>query len=100
MCKEKQKQFIYLPSFSSKFSLLKKDTMKFGDIETIRFWDDRFPEKYRHKFFLLTAPEFYKSKINVREALGLQDSFVFTDSGGFQLASGTLKWTPDLREKI
>lgn len=100
MCKTPQKQFIYFPSFSSKFSVLKKDEMKIGNIETMRFWDERFPEKYRHKFFLLTAPEFYKSKINVREALGLQDSLVFTDSGGFQIANNSLQWTPDLREKI
>lgn len=95
-----QKQFIYFPSFSSKYSLLKKDEMILGDTPTIRFYDERFPERYRHKFFLLTAASFYKSKVNIRESMGLQDSFVFGDSGGFQLASGTLKFSPELRDGI
>jgi hypothetical protein len=96
-----QKQFLYFPSFSSKYSAFKKDDMKFGDnCPTIRFWDDRFPVKYRHKYFLLTAAAFYKSKIDIRETLGLQDSLVFCDSGGFQVANGSLKWNLNLREDI
>src|SRR5580704_10119771 len=96
-----QKQFLYFPSFSSKFSAFKKDDMAFGDnCPTIRFWDDRFPKKYQHKYFLLTAAAFYKSKFNTREAMGLQDSLVFGDSGGFQVANGTLPYSNDLRDGI
>ena len=87
-----KKKFIYFPSFSSKESFLKKDDFKMGDLETIRFYDDRYPEKFRHKFFLLTAAAFYKKKEHTRTALGMQDTFILGDSGGFQIASGAIKY--------
>lgn len=96
-----QQKFIYFPSFSSKYSLLKKDEMKVGNLDTVRFYDDRFPEKYRHKYFLITAGAFFdKKNTNIREQLGLQDSLVFGDSGGFQIAAGTIPWNLDIRDRI
>lgn len=95
-----QKKFIYFPSLSAKYSILKKDDFKLGDIPTIRFYDDRFPEKYRHKYFLLTAASFYDKKNNTREALGLENSLVLADSGGFQIARGTMKYDINLVDRI
>ena len=94
------KRFIYFPSFSSKHSVLKKDDFEIGDLKTIRFYADNFPEKFRHKFFLLTAGEFLYKKSNIRQELGLEDSFVFGDSGGFQIASGALEWSEEIKDKI
>jgi queuine/archaeosine tRNA-ribosyltransferase len=87
-----EKKFIYFPSFSSKSSILKKDDFKLGDLPTIRFYDDKYPEKFRHKFFLLTAGAFYKQKANTRQSLGMEDTFILGDSGGFQIASGAIKY--------
>ena len=100
------KQFLYFPSFSSKASLLKKDDMSFGTpgtpsfVPTIRFYDDRYPERWRHKYFLLTAAMFHKRKTSIREDLGMQDTCIFGDSGGFQVANGSLKWDKSLLESI
>lgn len=93
---------IYFPSFSSKYSLYKKDEFSYEDldIKTIRFWDDSFPEKFRHKYFLLTAGAFFKKKSNVRQDMGLENSLVFGDSGGFQIANGTIPWSLDIRDRI
>ena len=96
---KEEKKFIYFPSFSSKASFLKKDDFKLGDLETIRFYDDRYPEKFRHKFFLLTAGAFYKQKTNTRESLGMEDTFVIGDSGGFQIASGVIKYLGEPKDK-
>jgi len=95
------KKFIYFPSFSSKLSILAKDDLKISDdIPTFRFWDDRFPEKFRHKYFLITAPMFFRRKTSIIEEAGLQDCMIFADSGGFQVANGTIQWDLSIREDI
>jgi len=99
--KEKQKEFIYFPSLSAggfASSLIKDTKLSSGD--TVRFYDDSYPEKFRHKNFLITAGHYYK-KMDIRDQFGLgKDSLVFGDSGGYQIATGALKYSDDLREKI
>ena len=99
--KEKQKEFIYFPSLSAggfASSLIKDTKLSSGD--TCRFYDDSYPEKFRHKNFLITAGHYYK-KMDIRKQFGLgKDSLVFGDSGGYQIATGALKYSDDLREKI
>jgi len=99
--KEKQKEFIYFPSLSAggfASSLIKDTKLTSGD--TCRFYDDSYPEKFRHKNFLITAGHYYK-KMDIRAQFGLgKDSLVFGDSGGYQIATGALKYSDDLREKI
>ena len=99
--KEKQKEFIYFPSLSAggfASSLIKDTKLSSGD--TCRFYDDSYPEKFRHKNFLITAGHYYK-KMDIRAQFGLgKDSLVFGDSGGYQIATGALKYSDDLREKI
>ena len=63
------KKFIYFPAFSSICEFLKRDSFKIGSLGTLRFYDNRFPERYRHKYFLLTAGTLY-DKMNIREELG------------------------------
>lgn len=95
------KNFIYFPSLSagSMVSAFKKDT-KFTDGTTMRFFSKEYPEEWRHPFFLITAGHHYK-KMEFRKDIGLDDDvFVFGDSGGFQIATGALKWDSTIREKI
>lgn len=97
------KDFFYIPSLSagSMVSAFKKDT-KFSDGTTMRFFSKEYPIEWRHNKFLVTAGHHYK-KMDFRQQLGLDDeTFVFGDSGGFQIATGALKWdnTGILREKI
>ena len=96
-----KKEFLYIPSLSagSMVSAFKKDT-KFEDGTTMRFFAKEYPDKWRHPHFLVTAGHHYK-KMDFRDQLGLDDgTFVFGDSGGFQIATGALKWDSTIREKI
>jgi queuine/archaeosine tRNA-ribosyltransferase len=96
-----KKEFLYIPSLSagSMVSAFKKNT-KFEDGTTMRFFSKEYPEKWRHPYFLVTAGHHYK-KMDFRDQLGLDDgTFVFGDSGGFQIATGALKWDGTIREKI
>jgi queuine/archaeosine tRNA-ribosyltransferase len=96
-----KKEFLYIPSLSagSMVSAFKKDT-KFEDGTTMRFFAKEYPEEWRHPYFLVTAGHHYK-KMDFRQQLGLDDgTFVFGDSGGFQIATGALKWDSTIREKI
>ncbi|CAB4155268.1 hypothetical protein UFOVP1307_183 [uncultured Caudovirales phage] len=95
------KKFIYYPSLSagSMVSAFKKDT-KFTDGTTMRFFSKEYPEEWRHPYFLITAGHHYK-KMDFRQQMGLDDEvLVFGDSGGFQIATGALKWDSTIREKI
>jgi hypothetical protein len=95
------KKFIYYPSLSagSMVSAFKKDT-KFSDGTTMRFFAKEYPEEWRHPYFLITAGHHYK-KMDFRQQIGLDDNvLVFGDSGGFQIATGALKWDGTIREKI
>jgi len=94
------KKLKYFPSLSSGAyaSPLTKD-MEVAPGVPYRFWDDRVPEKWRYKFFLMTAGHLYKKK-EIRKTWGLENSLVFGDSGGFQIATGALKWDLSLRDQI
>jgi hypothetical protein len=95
------KKFIYYPSLSagSMVSAFKKDA-RFSDGTTMRFFGKEYPEEWRHPYFLITAGHHYK-KMDFRDQLGLdKDVLVFGDSGGFQIATGALKWDSTIREKI
>ena len=53
------------------------------------FFAKEYPEAWRHNKFLVTAGHHYK-KMDFRQQIGLDDqTFVFGDSGGFQIATGT-----------
>jgi hypothetical protein len=95
-----EKKLVYFPSLSSGAyaSPLTKD-MEVAPGVPYRFWDDRVPEEWRYKYFLMTAGHLYK-KDDIRNTWGLQDTLVFGDSGGFQIATGALKWDMALRDRI
>lgn len=96
----KKPSLVYFPSLSSgAFSSPITKNSEVAPGVPYRFWDDRTPEEWRYKYFLMTAGHLYK-KETIRQDWGLQDTLVFGDSGGFQIATGALKWDMALRDKI
>jgi queuine/archaeosine tRNA-ribosyltransferase len=94
-------KFIYFPSFSAGAmgSSLAKNVKLKNDL-TIRFYSEEFPEKYRHTDILITAGHHFK-KDDYKNDLGLTDkNLVMGDSGGYQIASGAIKWDMSIRERI
>ena len=94
-------KFIYFPSFSAGEygDKLKKD-FKFKNGFSCRFYSDDFPEKYRHNQVLITAGAHFKTD-DYRSKLGLtKDNLVMGDSGGYQIASGAMKWDIKHRDRI
>lgn len=94
------KRFIYFPSLSAGgvASAFKKNTQIDPGL-TARFYHPDFPQEWRHPYFLVTAGHFYK-KMETRKDFALEDTFVFGDSGGYQIATGAIKWDHAIREKI
>jgi hypothetical protein len=93
-------KLVYFPSLSS--GAFAAPIKKYAEVAPgipYRFWDEKTPEEWRYKFFLLTAGHLYK-KFDIRSDWGLEDSLVFVDSGGFQIATGALKWDLKLRDEI
>ena len=94
-------KFIYFPSFSAGAmgSSLAKNVKLKNDL-SIRFYSDEFPKKYRHTDILITAGHHFK-KDDYKNDLGLTDkNLVMGDSGGYQIASGAIKWDMSIRERI
>lgn len=99
-----EQNFIYIPSLSAggyRQGLIKDKIFEFSDGFKIpyRFYGDDFPEELRYKYFLMTAGHLYKN-MTIREDMGLGDSFVFGDSGGFQVCTGAIEWSDNLRVDI
>jgi len=98
--KKGHQDFIYYPSLSagaSKNWLMKNDELRPG--MSPRFYTDEFPERWRHKYFLVTAGHHYK-KMDIIDRFGLEGAQVIGDSGGFQLATGAIEWEPSFKEII
>lgn len=97
------KKLIYFPSFSAGAfgnGAKKNELLKNGS--TCRFYDKAFPEKFRHPYFLWPAGHFYKQQ-NINQEWGFVDNpdvLLFGDSGGYQIASGAIKWSDEIRDKI
>ena len=96
-----KKNFIYFPSFSAGAmgNQLEKNLSLDNDL-TIRFYSDEFPERYRHREMLITAGHHFKDD-DYKNDLGLTDkNLVMGDSGGYQIASGAIKWRLEIRDRI
>ncbi len=94
-------KFIYFPSFSAgAMGSSSAKNVKLKNDLSIRFYSDEFPEKYRHTDILITAGHHFK-KDDYKNDLGLTDkNLVMGDSGGYQIASGAIKWDMSIRERI
>lgn len=96
-----KKDLIYFPSLSAggTASDLKKNKYVKDGLPA-RFYSNEWPDEWRHPYFLITAGHHLK-KPNAREEYGCDDDvFVIGDSGGFQLVTGALEWSDDIRERI
>ena len=94
-------KFIYFPSFSAGAfgDNLEKD-FKFKNGMSCRFYTDEYEEQYRHTQILITAGVHYR-KDDYRTRIGLtKENLVMGDSGGYQIASGNMKWKPQHKEVI
>ena len=93
--------FIYFPSFSAgeMGSNFVKDH-RFRNDMTIRFYSEEYPKEFQHNQLLITAGA-HMSVQDYKNKMGLtDDNLVMGDSGGFQFASGALKWDIKYRDKI
>jgi len=94
------KKLIYFPSFTSLSDYLKKDSWLIENELKYRFYDDLFHKENRWKYFLITAGSEYK-KENARKNLGIDNgTIVLGDSGGFQITTGVLKYSDEIKVKI
>lgn len=95
------KKFIYFPSFSAGAAgqSYKKD-MKFKDGSPYRFWYDNYPKKYRHEYFLITAGHSFEEYDHRNLYDFTPNTLVLGDSGGYQIATGNIKWNEEIRHKI
>lgn len=97
------RHFLYFPSFSAgNVANAMAKGLKFRNELEMRFYSKTFPEKYQHPFFLVTAGHFYKKPMFAEEWGFKQDNhtLLLGDSGGFQIASGAIKWDPDIMPKV
>ncbi len=95
-------KFKYFPSFSAGefgHGLLKNH--KFKDELTCRFYTEEFPEEFRYTDFLITAGA-HKSRKDFYNELGFKrdTNLIMGDSGGYQIASGAIKWKPELKTVV
>jgi len=99
--KQLQRKFIYFPSFDAgpAGNSYKKD-LRFKDGTPYRFYQEGFPKNYLHKRFLFPAGHNYKN-MNLRKQFQFPPgTIVFGDSGGYQIATGILKWDSTIQQKI
>lgn len=95
------KKFIYIPSFSAGVygNQIKKD-FSFRNGKPIKMYDQTIHPTLYNPWFLAPAGHLYKN-FEYRSQIGAGDDVIlFGDSGGFQIASGAIKWDKSLRDKI
>lgn len=57
--------------------------------------------KFNYPYFLITAGNFYKKDVYEKSKFFKNENVeIFGDSGGYQIATGTLKWNKDIRHTI
>lgn len=96
-------KLIYIPALSvGALSAAMKNNLKFADNTSMRYYHTDFIDEIRYPYFLITGGHYYK-KPNISNDMGLfdnKDEFIFGDSGGFQVATGAVKYTEDLKVQI
>lgn len=96
----KDNKFIFIPSVSAGYLMAGITGNKtFQNEMSYDYYN--YDNEFRYPYFLITAGHFYKKdvfeKCNFFKTPGVE---IFGDSGGFQIATGTLKWNKDIRHDI
>lgn len=91
------KKFLFFPSFSAgnvAQAMSKKQSMR-NDLD-ISFFSTKFPKEFRHPYFLVSAGHYYKKPTFSKDFgfFDAPDMLLLGDSGGYQIASGAMKWDP------
>jgi len=100
----KDRKYIYFPSFSVgnvAAAMHRKETWNDPEKSTMRFYDANYPDGYRHPYYLITGGHYYK-KPTISQEMGLLEPGVLTigDSGGFQIASGAVKYVGEKKKML
>jgi len=97
------KHFFYIPAMSNgTYAAAQQKDKKIGDSDiTVRFFHEDMPEKYRYPYYLITAGHYFKKGF-VLDKFGLDKSknLIIGDSGGYQIASGAIKYSEDIMKQI
>ena len=96
------RSLFYFPALSAGpiAALMKKDVWTPNKKLSYRYYSEDYPERYRIPSFLTTAGHCYKQADYIQQFNFPQDSVIFGDSGGFQIAMGKLEYTDELRSRI
>ena len=91
------KKFLFFPSFSAgnvANAMSKRQTLRNG--LDISFFSTKFPKEFRHPYFLVSAGHAYKKSTFSKDFgfFDAPDMLLLGDSGGYQIASGAMKWDP------
>ena len=95
-------KFIYFPAISiGLFSNLEKSGIKLPDGTDLAFYEKTSDPTFYYPYMLISAGHNYKcdSKKGFKYNLD-DDKIVLGDSGGYQIATGVLKYKPELIQKI
>lgn len=94
------KKYIYIPALSAGYlfhGIINNQQFKDGSMMDFYNYENEF----KYPYFLITAGHHYKK--NYYEAAKFfknPDTEIFGDSGGFQIAKGTIKWDINIRNQI
>ena len=92
------KDAIYIPAYSDGLMGVLEKTDKqiqkeyqpdFNEKKSLRIFNDKKDTYFSNNYILLSAGTQYKKK-NLRKSIKAENAKVFIDSGGYQLAHGTV----------
>lgn len=97
--------FLYFPSFGAgDIAAEMGKNFKLKNGLPVNFCSNEFPLDFQHPYFLISAGHYYNSKSGTERLVSALRSNVetkiFGDSGGHQLAVGTIKWSDKLPQII
>jgi hypothetical protein len=96
------RSLFYFPALSAGpiAAMMKKDIWTPNKKLPYRYYSEAYPERYRVPAFLTTAGHCYKTVDYIQQFNFPKDAVIFGDSGGFQIATGKLQYSDELRSRI
>lgn len=96
----KDNKFVFIPSVSAGYLMAGITSKKtFANGRTYDYYN--YDGEFNYPYFLITAGHFYKKDIAEKaEFFKNSNVEIFGDSGGYQIATGALKWDKSIRHTI